>query len=185
MACFLETPPTPTLLRTPVDAFRPLFILLPQTARPLHAALVRFPQRHLPCYVDMWSLFLMPFALLLAIVAADDPVVTSDKIKVFLFGAPAFYSEVGVEVRNNTCLSLDNNLIDGRVKSALVGGHDVLSVQARTDRWYCVLWDNYDCQGENESRLFVPGGENNLMSAGWGSRVHGVQCFNPGDDEED
>ncbi|PVI04502.1 hypothetical protein DM02DRAFT_179289 [Periconia macrospinosa] len=122
------------------------------------------------------------FLALLGLVSAD-PVVTSDKIKVFLFGAPAFYSEVGVDVRNNTCLSLDNNLIDGRVKSVLVGGHDVWLVQARKDQWYCVLWDNYDCQGTNDQRLFVPGGENNLGTAGWGSRVHGIQCFNPGDDD--
>ncbi|KAF2636746.1 hypothetical protein P280DRAFT_408456 [Massarina eburnea CBS 473.64] len=120
------------------------------------------------------------FAVGLAgLVASDDVEVASDRIKVFLFAAPAFYSEVGVEVRNSTCLSLDNNLIDGRVKSVLVGGHDVWRVLDRSDNWYCVLWDNYNCTGTDDSRVIVPGGENNLASAGWGSRVHGIQCVNP------
>lgn len=42
--------------------------------------------------------------------AVADPIVSDARIGVFLFGQPAFYSEVAVMVRNNTCLSLDNNM---------------------------------------------------------------------------
>ncbi|KAF1948251.1 hypothetical protein CC80DRAFT_327984 [Byssothecium circinans] len=110
---------------------------------------------------------------------AGEMLVGPDRIKVFLFAAPAFYSEVGVDVRNSTCLSLDNNLIDGRVRSVLIGGSDVWAVRARKDNWYCVLWDNHECQGGDAQKIVVSGGQNNLESAGWGSRVRGVQCVNP------
>lgn len=52
------------------------------------------------------------FTLLLswtALVAASDTI-TPSKIKVQLFAAPSFLSEVSVDAYNNQCLSLDNNL---------------------------------------------------------------------------
>jgi hypothetical protein len=42
-------------------------------------------------------------------VSADDAV-SENRIKVFLFAEPAFYSEVQVDAVNNTCVSLQNNL---------------------------------------------------------------------------
>lgn len=48
--------------------------------------------------------------LALAGFALGGDIVANDHIKVFLFGAAAFYSEVAVDVRNDTCLSLNNNL---------------------------------------------------------------------------
>lgn len=67
--------------------------------------------------------------------------VASDHIRVFLFGQTSYFSEVAVDLRNNTCLSLDNNMIDGKVQSVLVGGHDIWDVYRRTDEWYCVLYE--------------------------------------------
>ena len=50
------------------------------------------------------------FALgLIGCVTADDAV-AEDRIKVFLFGAVAFGLEVSVDMRNDTCHGLDNNL---------------------------------------------------------------------------
>lgn len=43
-------------------------------------------------------------------VATADDMITSFRIKVQLFAAPAFFSEVSVDAYNNQCLSLDNNL---------------------------------------------------------------------------
>jgi hypothetical protein len=43
-------------------------------------------------------------------VAGNDDTVTSGRIKVQLFAAPSFLSEVSVDAYNNQCLSLDNNL---------------------------------------------------------------------------
>jgi hypothetical protein len=54
----------------------------------------------------------LPFSLLLlcaGLTAADD-IVTKGRIKVQLFAAPAFVSEVSVDAYNDQCLSLDNNL---------------------------------------------------------------------------
>lgn len=99
-------------------------------------------------------------------------------IRVFLFGQAAYFSEVAIDVRNDTCLSLDNNLIDGKVQSVLVGGHNIWDVYDRKDEWYCILYDNYDCQGSEDAMIPVPGGANNLGTVGWGNRVHGVRCFN-------
>jgi hypothetical protein len=97
--------------------------------------------------------------------AAAGDIITSLRIKVQLFAAPAFFSEVSVDAYNNLCLSLDNNLylaplrfalvmpacphvqywrarrIDGRVQSILVGGHDVAAVLARDDYWYCQFFE--------------------------------------------
>jgi len=42
-------------------------------------------------------------------VQADDTI-SATKIKVQLFAAPSFLSEVSVDAYNNQCLSLDNNL---------------------------------------------------------------------------
>jgi hypothetical protein len=43
--------------------------------------------------------------------ATADDTVGEDRIKVFLFGAVAFGLEVGVDLQNDTCHSLDNNLL--------------------------------------------------------------------------
>jgi len=97
--------------------------------------------------------------LLCAALAAADDIVTKGRIKVQLFAAPAFVSEVSVDAYNNQCLSLDNNLydeafsssakgvlicycrIDGRVQSVLVGGHDVAAVLKRDDYWNCRFFE--------------------------------------------
>jgi len=91
-------------------------------------------------------------------VTADDTV-TNARIKVQLFAAPGFLSEVSVDAYNNQCLSLDNNLyaqtllsvwhmhvdlksrIDGLVQSILVGGHDVATVLRRDDYWTCRFYE--------------------------------------------
>jgi hypothetical protein len=75
-----------------------------------------------------------------ALAAANDTV-TAGRIKVQLFAAPSFLSEVSVDAYNNVCLSLDNNLIDGRVQSILVGGHDVATVLQRDDYWNCRFYE--------------------------------------------
>jgi hypothetical protein len=55
--------------------------------------------------------FLLPAAILaLAGLAAADDLVTKQRIKVQLFAAPAFVSEVSVDAYHMQCLSLDNNL---------------------------------------------------------------------------
>lgn len=73
--------------------------------------------------------------------AAADEMVTSGRIKVQLFAAPGYLSEVSVDAYNNICLSLDNNLIDGLVQSILVGGHDVATVLQRDDFWNCRFYE--------------------------------------------
>lgn len=45
--------------------------------------------------------------------ASADDTITSNRIKVQLFAAPSFLSEVSVDAYNNQCLSLDNNLYVG------------------------------------------------------------------------
>lgn len=55
----------------------------------------------------------LPFSTLLlawASFAAADDTITAGKIKVQLYAAPSFLSEVSVDAYNNQCLSLDNNL---------------------------------------------------------------------------
>lgn len=87
------------------------------------------------------------FALLLTttttVVLADSSLdlVNKQRIKVQLFAGPAFVSEVSVDAYSNQCLSLDNNLIDGRVQSILVGGHDVATVLKRDDAWNCRFFE--------------------------------------------
>jgi hypothetical protein len=49
-------------------------------------------------------------ALIFTGYAAADDTVGENRIKVFLFGAVAFGLEVGVDMQNDTCHSLDNNL---------------------------------------------------------------------------
>lgn len=60
----------------------------------------------------MRSLSLVTFLSVLACanVAIAGDIVTNFRIKVQLFAAPAFFSEVSVDAYNNQCLSLDNNL---------------------------------------------------------------------------
>lgn len=56
---------------------------------------------------------LLPLSTLLlawASLAAADDTITAGKIKVQLYAAPSFLSEVSVDAYNNQCLSLDNNL---------------------------------------------------------------------------
>ncbi|KAL1800770.1 hypothetical protein ACET3X_001112 [Alternaria dauci] len=126
---------------------------------------------------------LVPFSTLLlawpGFVLAGDTI-TSGKIKVQLFAAPSFLSEVSVDAYNNQCLSLDNNLIDGRVQSILVGGHDVATVLQRDDYWSCRFYDNYDCNGDDDMDryLAISDGTNNLGSIGWGTKIHGLKCCN-------
>jgi len=55
----------------------------------------------------------LPFSTLLlawASFAAADDTITAGKIKVQLYAAPSFLSEVSVDAYNSQCLSLDNNL---------------------------------------------------------------------------
>ncbi|KAF1830246.1 hypothetical protein BDW02DRAFT_573243 [Decorospora gaudefroyi] len=117
--------------------------------------------------------------------ASDDHLITAARIKVQLFATPSFLNEVSVDAYNGQCLSLDNNLIDGRVHSVLVGGHDVRSVLLRDDYWSCRFYDNYTCNTDDnlDSFLSIPDGANNLGSIGWGTRIHGLRCRNsfPGD----
>jgi hypothetical protein len=56
-----------------------------------------------------------PLAILSSVLACANVATASDmiadnRIKVQLFAAPAFFSEVSVDAYNNQCLSLDNNL---------------------------------------------------------------------------
>ncbi|KAH6611869.1 hypothetical protein C7974DRAFT_370004 [Boeremia exigua] len=112
-------------------------------------------------------------------VATAGDMIVKNRIKVQLFAAPAFFSEVSVDAYNNQCLSLDNNLIDGRVQSILVGGHDVAAVLVRKDYWYCQFFDNYDCKGDDSDRyLTFADGVNNLASIGWDSKIHSLRCCN-------
>jgi hypothetical protein len=48
--------------------------------------------------------------LSLSVYGASDDLVGDDRIKVFLFAKPAFWSEVAVDAYNNVCIDLDNNL---------------------------------------------------------------------------
>lgn len=41
---------------------------------------------------------------------ASDDIVRSDRIKVFLYAAPAFWQEVAVDAYKDMCTDLDNNL---------------------------------------------------------------------------
>jgi hypothetical protein len=106
---------------------------------------------------------------------ANEELVRSDRIKVFLYAAPAFWQEVAVDALKDTCTDLDNNLIDGMVQSILIGGRDVLGVLARTDNWYCTFYDNYDCEGDTADTLTVGDGVNNLASSNW-TGIHALKC---------
>lgn len=128
---------------------------------------------------DLGALSVLVALFLIGCATADDAV-GNDRIKVFLFGAVAFGLEVSVDMLNNTCHSLDNNLIDGMAKSVLVGGSDVSSVLNRDDGWYCIFYDNYDCSGPEDNMLIIPGGDNNLKTSGWNTRVHAIRCVNEG-----
>jgi hypothetical protein len=56
------------------------------------------------------SLIILITLALIGCAIADDAV-ANDRIKVFLFGAVAFGLEVSVDMRNDTCHGLDNNLL--------------------------------------------------------------------------
>lgn len=61
----------------------------------------------------MRSLPLAIFSSALAcanVATAASDMIADNRIKVQLFAAPAFFSEVSVDAYNNQCLSLDNNL---------------------------------------------------------------------------
>jgi hypothetical protein len=58
---------------------------------------------------DLAFLCILTALSLIGCATADD-VVGNDRIKVFLFGAVAFGLEVSVDMLNNTCHGLDNNL---------------------------------------------------------------------------
>lgn len=47
-------------------------------------------------------------------VGAAGNLVSEDRIKVFLFAAPAFWQEVAVDAYKNACVNLDNNLFVGQ-----------------------------------------------------------------------
>ena len=53
-------------------------------------------------------------------VLADDTI-SGTKIKVQLFAAPSFLSEVSVDAYNNQCLSLDNNLYVAHTRRMIWG----------------------------------------------------------------
>ena len=54
------------------------------------------------------AVFSLAFIYANVVFASD--MIASNRIKVQLFAAPAFFSEVSVDAYNNQCLSLDNNL---------------------------------------------------------------------------
>ena len=56
------------------------------------------------------KLFVSLVLLALCPVALAGDFVADNRIKVFLYGFPSFFSEVAVDVYNNTCLGLGNNL---------------------------------------------------------------------------
>ncbi|KAF2257880.1 hypothetical protein CC78DRAFT_587866 [Lojkania enalia] len=110
-------------------------------------------------------------------VLADDPV-REDRIKVFLFASPAYFADSAVDVYKDACTSLAGTLIDGKVSSFLVGGRDIPTVLNRTDDWYCIFYDNYNCSGDedDDETLVFADGVNNLESVGWEGNIHSVEC---------
>ncbi|KAF2019181.1 hypothetical protein BU24DRAFT_447747 [Aaosphaeria arxii CBS 175.79] len=116
---------------------------------------------------------------------AADPGISKDRIKVFLFASPAFWGEVAIDAYKNQCIDLDNNLIDGSVQSILIGAHDIPTVMKRTDDWYCMFYDNYDCTGNEEDMLVFAAGVNNLRSVRWETKIHALKCIIENDDYDD
>jgi len=59
---------------------------------------------------DLGTLLVLIALILIGCATANDTV-ADDRIKVFLFGAVAFGLEVSVDMQNDTCHGLDNNLL--------------------------------------------------------------------------
>jgi hypothetical protein len=79
---------------------------------------------------------------LVAGLAAADDLVTKTRIKVQLFAAPAFVSEVSVDAYHMQCLSLDNNLYVGHFMEEIRYGEKwegVLTAYVQQDRWPCTI----------------------------------------------
>lgn len=81
------------------------------TLTSLHRCPIVTPSANANIVVTMRSLSAMTLLMLAcAGFAAGDDTVTAGRIKVQLFAAPSYLSEVSVDAYNNQCLSLDNNL---------------------------------------------------------------------------
>ncbi|KAF2746370.1 hypothetical protein M011DRAFT_404765 [Sporormia fimetaria CBS 119925] len=104
-----------------------------------------------------------------------EDLVREDRIKVFLYAQPAFWEEVAIDAIKDTCAHLTNSLIDGRVKSILIGGDDVVEVLQRVDNWYCIFYNNYSCVGDDKDTLIISDGINNLQSANR-TQIHSLKC---------
>ncbi|ORY05812.1 hypothetical protein BCR34DRAFT_42653 [Clohesyomyces aquaticus] len=100
----------------------------------------------------------------------------NDVIRVFLFAAPAFFQASEVDAPNGVCVSLMNNLIDGRTSSILIGGPDIPTVWKRKDDWKCTFFDNYECESGADRNLTFTDGVNSLGGIGWQTKIHGVKC---------
>lgn len=57
--------------------------------------------------IAIWSLLLA----LYGIVSGSNQFVSDNHLRVFLFGQAAYFSEVAIDLVNNTCLGLDNNML--------------------------------------------------------------------------
>jgi hypothetical protein len=100
----------PSLSPSPSPSTSPISVRPARPGRPLlnARAAMRRLSLSLAALVCAWS----------GTAAAGD-IITSLRIKVQLFAAPAFFSEVSVDAYNNLCLSLDNNLYLAPLRSAL------------------------------------------------------------------
>ncbi|KAF2464482.1 uncharacterized protein BDR25DRAFT_96577 [Lindgomyces ingoldianus] len=111
----------------------------------------------------------------IGIVVASDTV-GENRIKVFLFAAPAFFQASEVDAGKDICVSLGNNLIDGKTQSILIGGADVDAVWARKDHWSCTFYDNYNCETGPTRNLTFVDGVNSLGGVGWQTKIHSLKC---------
>ncbi|KAF2181327.1 hypothetical protein K469DRAFT_589910 [Zopfia rhizophila CBS 207.26] len=106
----------------------------------------------------------------------QNPAVTENMIKVWLFAQPAYWQGLSIDVPLRNCVSLSNNLIDGKVQSILVGGATVPEVLKRRDKWVCEFYDEYDC-GDDDKLFSTGDGIYSLQSGGWWAKIHGVKCW--------